>query len=301
MSQDNIVISKRKPGRPSSKTKSDQEKRNGIVVNSQYLVEMYFAVPIVLKKLYVLYKNIKAKEIIMQFKKECVIFIARSFSELTDVRTYIDCTQIHSYYCGQEICIKMSQMHSEDIINRIDTDTFNAISFMIKKANEINTMHIDLHNRTLEAVSHCHLNIEVINCVTSDEAWDTSRYKLNFTLNKSTFKKYMSDVKSISTLICIEKAYNSPLTFKYVKETGVLRCNEEFKNSKTIKENCTIKKNEIIATSADISEIVHLSNSQIAEEITTYVDSNLPLLFVIEMDKAITTKVLIAVEDYQNV
>jgi len=285
----------RGPGRPPSDAKNRSIIRNGIVPESDYVVEFYWALPEIFKRLYSLYKSIKVPEVIVHFKSSEIIFEAQSPVLKNTIKTTIDATKCHKYHCKKPISFFMSPHASEHVINRIDPKIHDSICFMITEESPTN-MIIALNNPKLESTSFHEINIQTSEVPTFDQSWDLDPYEMNFMLSKNDFKKYIGDIKPISDKVMIVKSLNDPLKFRYMEQGGVLDVKDVFHNEKKIKLNVTKRKASISAT-VPLNNILPIANTRIHDEIYFYVSNTLKLMLVANMDLAITTQIAINVSD----
>ena len=295
----------RKPvGRPRNDTSKCKIARQGIVYepsDQDNAIELYFAIPAVFKKLYSLYKNIGVQQIYIKFDAKEVSFIAQAFSDETIAKTSIDCTKAHRYYCQTPVELIVSREASEKVINRIDPKFFDSITFVVKKFTaEINEMIIILNNPNLDSVSTHKLNLTMVKDYPIVDDWSTIKYPLNFRLKRQEFKKYTSDIESIADTLTIQKMGKYNMKFNYSKEGGILCVSDVFTNSAKIQMDSKLTDKEIVAATVKISEIKAISNSQIADEVIIYVDNTRKIMLKFYMDEAITTKVLINIENYRQ-
>jgi len=293
-------VARRPPGRPPSVHKLKNIKREGVVADpesKENSIELYFAFPMIFKKLYVLYKNINVTDIIMVFEPDRIELHGYSCSSKAVAMTIINASLAHRYYCEQSLVIKMSREASEKIMNRIDPKFYESIEFTIKQfTHSLSNMTVILRNNNLKSYSVHDVNITTDNIGDYlKERWDIV-YPLSFKLSKQDFKKYISDVKSISNTVTIIKPQGHPMYFSYTKEGSMLSVKDMFLDENKIDLVCT-HDGIILAATIDVSEIMPISNSQIAEEIKIYVHNLHKMMLVVQMDEAVETKILLPIQD----
>ena len=296
------VVVRRPPGRPPSAHKLKNIKREGVVnepESNENSIELYFAFPIIFKKLYVLYKNINVTDIIMVFEKNRIELHGYSCSSKAVAMTTINASLAHRYYCENSLVIKMSREASEKIMTRIDPKFYESIEFIVKRFTvNLNNMVVILRNNNLKSCSLHEVNVTTDNIGDYlKERWDVV-YPLSFKLSKQDFKKYMSDVKSISNTVTIIKPRDHPLYFTYTKEGSMLSVKDMFFDETKIGLVCT-HDGIILAATIDVSEIIPISNSQIADEIKLYVHNLHKMMLVVQMDEAVETKILVPIQDHR--
>lgn len=306
---------KRGPGRPPSDRRHTKIERKGIQQTPEFPdndIEFYSAQPGVFKKLFNLYKATNVPDIIISFELDKITFSANSYSEQNNYLTTIDCTRAHRYYCRQPVRLQLGREGAEGVINRIDPKFFDSIRFIVKKFTlEVNNMIIMLSNpslgakstHTLNLTSHTTNNNDNFNSLGNNslsvDNFDESNYALSFKFKRQEFKKYISDIDTITSRLVIEKIEGYPLKFKYANKSNVVSCVEVFEKDSEIDLKCDQSK-KIIATTVSIADIKPLSNAQIADSVTIYVDNKKKILFLFNMDDAIVTRVLVAVDDYTS-
>jgi hypothetical protein len=295
---------KRGPGRPPIDTNKVNVERIGVVkspISANNSVEFNYAIPSVFKKLFSIFKSTNVSDIYLSFNLENASMFAKSFSEQIYFKVEIDCKKVHRYYCDRPVDLKLNRETTEKISNRINPKFFNEIIMIVKKyTDEVDHMIFQLKNPMLDSVSTHKMNLTSNIEIEDNNNWDTSEYPLNFTLTNQDFKKYISDIEQISSTVMIEKVGTNPLVFRYTKEGGVLSGTEVFNNNKKIKLNCSNGENDIIAATVKISNIKPLSNAQISDNITLFIDNHKDMILSIKMDDAITLKILIKIENYQE-
>ena len=291
------VKKKRGPGRPPSDSKKPEVKREGVCdvpKKADNCIELYYAIPLVLRRLFNLYKAAGITEIVMEFSKESMVWFAKSKNHPFTIRTTIDCTKMHRYYCAEEKSIVISRSNAADVINRIDGKCFTSIIIDMKNlAEEVSSININLINPELGWSKH-RINVKDKVTEPDETVWDETGYAVSFKMDSKEFKKYMSDAKSISDTLTIEKEGTKELKFKYSKDANAVEVVDTLKNSKKIDLQSTIAETDILATSLKLAELQQLSNVQLTDDVRIYIDAMRDPIFMYKMDPAITTKVMIS-------
>lgn len=293
---------KRGPGRPRVGAKGSKVDRLGVKntpLNDDHSIEFYYAIPIQFKRIFALYKSEGVKDVTMSFTKTKITFLAKSYSDEAVMKTFIDCTKCHRYYCDEPEEITVSREIAEKVINRIESKFYDCISFVVKHyTGEINQMIILLRNPMLDAISSHDINVSHLVDTSDDESWDETDYPLSFKFTKGNFKKYITDIETIGNELTIEKTGKFPLKFKYNAPVR-LAAGESFPDDK-IDLKCVIRDTEIIAASVKVKEIKLFCGAQLADEVTIYVDRKKKMMFIFTMDEAIETRILVNINDYRD-
>lgn len=304
MAENVVEKPKRRPGRPKADNMKALINMQGICdapLNKDNAIELYYANPMVFRRIFALYKATNVGDIIMKFDKTNIILYAKSFSDRITFKTTIDCTKVHRYYCDRPLELRMGCKGSEDIINRIDPKFYDNMSILIKQyTSEVDNIIFTLQNQKLDAITSMRLNLSSISNHVDEDQWNDADYKLSFNLKRCEFKKYMGDIDTISSTLMITRAGNTPLKFSYSKEGGIVNGEEIFKSDEKLRLNSTMTNNEIIAMTVRMSDIKPLSNAQIADDIQIFIDSFKKMMFKVKIDNAIETKILVAIEDYRD-
>jgi hypothetical protein len=225
-------LKKRGPGRPPSDIKKIKEIRSGITLepkNPRNIVEFYYVLPMVIKKLFILYKNTHVTDIYLQFDLDKMTFIANT--NTMQMMTVIDCKKIHRYYCKRPICLKMSCIFADSIINRIDDKYYDSITINVEDASVISSISVILYEPKMDMVNTNKLNLDMVDLLTINHLqWDENTYPLNITIEYPHFKKYISDIYNIAKEFTIEKVGNYPVNLKYAQREGAVTSVNAFKD-----------------------------------------------------------------------
>lgn len=295
---------KRGPGRPPIDNKGIREDRLGLCPepkNPNSSMELYYASPEIFKKLFTLYKSTNVHNIFITFDIEQVIFVATNFTKKCTIKTTLNCHRAHRYFNKQPITIRIGRKHAESVINCIDPKYYSAIQFRIDNYHtETDHIVIELFNTRLNSCSINSINVQTITENEIVELWDTSLYRLSFTLDKRDFKKIISDIENITPKFSIEKVEGaSPLRLRYNKDV-IITTDKLFHDPKKIAMQSTMYPNEIIAATIAIDNIKPISNSQVAEHFQLHVDSQHKLMVCFRIDEMMDCKILLDVEDYRT-
>jgi hypothetical protein len=295
---------KRGPGRPPIDNKNIREERRGICSepnNLENCIEFYYTSPEVFKKLFTLYKQINARDVFIIFDIDEIVLIAQSFNKESIIKSVFECEKAHRYFNTQKLILRIGRINADRIISRIDPKFHSSVQLSVKKHQGVpDHLVLDLYNMSLKLKSNSKISAQMVNTIEFEEIWDDKIYRLSFELNKKNFKKIIGDIETVSSKFIIEKiSGNEPLKFKYNSDES-LYSQEEFLNPKEIALQSNMYANEIIAATISVSNVKPISNSQIAENVRIYVDSQLKLLLSFNIDLIADCKMLISIEDYKK-
>ena len=288
---------KRPVGRPRKTNINKGIPREGIrddPSNEEYVVELYYAYPMIFKKLSELYKALNAEYITINFTEDQVLLQTTSFSENIIIKTVIDCTNVHGYYCENPINVSINRQTFDIAVKRIDPKFFESIRLIIKDTDtEIHKMQIQLHNPSLDSTSPTDLSLVVDHQFEDTYSWDEDNYPVSFKFNKADFKKYIGDVDGVSNKFTITKPGSYPLYFEYKTEGENLSTMDPFPNEEKIGLESSIADPTIVAATIGVKEIKPISNAQIADEVRIYIANDHYVMIKMNMDEAVDTKILV--------
>ncbi len=301
---------KRGPGRPPSDSKKVHVRNFGICDGPQDMdnrVEFVCKYPLIYKRLYALYKNTDVTEIVMCFNENSLNMFGISVDLEVKNYTFINCNNIYRYYCEEEINFTMTKSASEKVINRLDTKHFDIMKIVVKDTSElIGSIDIILCNSDMECVSIHTLGVSSkvdidVNDHLHGDLWDESLYSVSFTLPHKLFKKYITDIQNIVTskgTMSITSVHGDPLKFEYFDDSRSIVASEQFNDAKI--KLCRDEDAAIVAVSVVISNLKKLSGSEIADNVTLYIDLFRPVMCVFSMDDAMVTKSIVPIVDLRQ-
>lgn len=282
---------KRGPGRPSLQGKVDKIPKKGIISKPLYgddnIVELACDNPIVFHKIFNFLKLMVVSEIKMVFKKTSVQLIATDHLEKSFINLTIECKDIVSYYCNNQIVVNLDLKNIEKVIQKINK-FHHLITFISKKDTYNSEIMINFTNIILDSDE-----IHIINLIDSsfsdnmnikEKNIDYKNYPIQFQLPFPHFKNIIQHISSFSKIFKVEKLNNVGLQFSYETDGRTIKAMNIFNDSKKIKLISKINENEVFSVSTYVSYIKSLSKSLISKNIKIYLDRNKDMVFKLLTD-----------------
>lgn len=272
---------KKRPGRPRKNPKRNPEPRNGIAStpqNQDHVLEMFYSIPLIFKKIIAFFKSLASLELQIIFRHEEVIFYATDHLKKSEVRIKIDAHKLHHYYCKREFHIGLNCHDLELIFNKVDKDYVN-LKFISDVSSQQKTLMIMLDN---------HININETHTVrlignykrmsNEDEFLDTD-YMIKFMYPSKYFKKTISDIKTMSSRLCIiQESSEDPLEIEYRSDNKKVQSRHIAKSSSKIKLESHLDPDDSFRVDIVVDYIKPISNAQIADDVYILVDENKKLM-----------------------
>ena len=268
---------KRGPGRPPKNEKKDPLPRKGIhrsPQNPDSFVEVLYDQPVIMKKIFSFFKSVAASEIQIIFRPKDIIFYAMDHNAKTRVRVRIDAEKLNFYYCKDVLDIGVSQKEMEMILNKVDKDYSSIVILSDVITTRRNLTLVFENDIQIDELHRIDL-IASYNKMENETAFIDEEYTVKFNFPGKYFKKTVGDIKSMSSQLSITQEDNeSPLIFEYLTENKRIQSKHTVKDSSKIKLESTLAKGETFRVDVCIDYLKPISSSQIADEITIFVDEN---------------------------
>jgi hypothetical protein len=286
----------RRPGRPRKFKIKTNENRQGIVneplnkndsENEQNVMEFSYDNPMMLKKIFSLFKSMNVNNINIEFKKENVEITTSDRIKKNIIHVQIHGKELNRYYCEEEFVISIDPQETERIFQSLDEE-FNIIHFISKRFSYKHKISIIMYHVMTGSNIIYEININHIDSKSNgiQEMLDKySEYPIKFTLDGKFFKKYISNASMLTDRISIEKNGLKPLCFHYQSTKGRIDNNWFFTDEDKIYLDSKVKDNELFAASIFISTIKPISSSLISNKLEIAADINNPLMFIARLDK----------------
>lgn len=262
---------KRKAGRPSKNPPKVEEVKKGIVskpIDSSHIIELKMQEPIVIKKLLNMLGKYKCAHVNIEFDETLVKFFAE-LDKGTQVRAYVDCEKVISYYIGDVKAkkIQLSRTGIEGGIKPIDKQTCNSVTLALDKAGLFRTIAEYMDKDKLDRVekSQC----ESFASLESVREIDiTVPPVIRFEIPVKTLKSMITTVKKKSLILRIEKGgEKGPLILKLC-ENSIVLYETPFLNPEHIKLKSAIKGDTIFTIPIRLGLIQNFISSAIFDNIT---------------------------------
>lgn len=283
------VVKKKKgrPGRPRKNIPKAPYPRHGISnkpTDPSHFMEFLYDKPMIIKKIWTLFKSMAVDKIQWIFKEKNLIMTATDHIGKSRIRICIDCNKVNHYYVQEESDIGILSRDVESILNMIDR-TYHTISALSKKG--CTQKDIWLINKNESEIDETH-KIDVIGQypkIKNENQFVDEDYQLEFTLDGRYFKKMISDIKSISqTLTIRQDGKDEALSFEYISNTKSVQSIHIARNKKKINLKSNIGEDSTFRVSFYLDYVKPLSSAFLGDKIIVKADENKPLMFIASMD-----------------
>lgn len=256
---------KRSPGRPCTVPKIKRIPKHGIQeepANKENCVEFVYDSPYLFRRTMSLFKNMNAKEIVFDFRADCVRLLACDHTKQSRILMTINCEQAVRYYCMSPIIAIIDAKKFEKIMTIINK-SYNILSISKKITEErsrITFSMIDMNE--MEEV----YDVDLITSVTvdnNDDDFYTDDHKIHFTLTDKMFKSFICNSKTLANVLTIRKYGQShPLTFSHKSEDKMISGSRTINNGEKINLDCSgTDENEIFTMSVNIGFLKPITTS----------------------------------------
>ena len=296
---------KKKPGRPRKNPIKQPKPRHGIVstpTDQNNYIEFLYDKPLIFKKIWQYFKLMAVDKIHIIFRKNEVVFWGEDHHKKSKMLFNINTNNINHYYCEDTLDIGLLCKNPELIMSTIDK-TYTSLIFLSKRQNIQKDIRIILNNEMEIDESH---KIELIGDYKKleDESLfnNSNDYQIKFELPGKYFKKMISDIKTFSDEITIQKdSEQDLLRFEYATHDKKIISYHVVKNIKNINLSTNLQNNNSFRVSFKIDYVKPISSALLSENIIIYIHENKPILFNIHMDKkTIELKILTEIIDHRS-
>lgn len=284
------VPAKRKgPGRPRKEQPTRQFEINGIVnepKDKENVLEVVYHNPKIFKKLFALYRSYTSSEIYIHFNADHILFSALDHTGKITMLPKIFCNKLNHYYCKEPKKIRVKREEIDKIFQTIDKQ-HQRISFLIKELHK-SVIYIILYDSEMDNDDNYELDtIPYIENPKIKYNITGEGYPVVFTWPSKHFKKRINDIDRVKTkTFTIEMEKNGKLLIKYDK-TKMLSLDSIYKDNNKIKLTCELPEDDMLSVPIEVKNIKNLSQTNIGEEITVYVDKEKPILFKSILDNGV--------------
>jgi hypothetical protein len=306
--QNNVPIAvKRPPGRPKKTTgcTTIYSAKKGIIVlpgDDNHHIEFSYNKPTNFKKIWLFLKQMAIEKVQMVFSKDHIKILCVDHHKKNNIQIKIDCTNVTSYFCQEDLDIGLSCKNLGMVLSTIDNKTHNNILFLSIKDDIQKNIHVILKNAE-EDVEDSH-KIELIgeyDRMSDLDKFDDDDYKIKFQLKGNYFKSLVTNVKTFTDQVAIRQDDpNDNLYFEYVEHEKKIKSNTCLKNKKAIKLISNLKEDESFHIDVKIDYIKPISNTVLSDDIIIYADENKPLKFIINLDESIQIVILTNIIDNRS-
>lgn len=292
---------KRGPGRPKKVVEKKVIPREGIVdsprvmeinPNLQHIIEAYYDQPMVVKKIFNLFKTESSTDIIISFRKDRIVFMAEDFKKKSYILSEILGSEINRYYIEEPFKVGLKPADTQKAMNTINKD-YASIMIWSNQLEKGDKLHFSLHNDKYDDVTDHEVNLhkpvefkDNIDDLLSREA----KYPIKFEMDARYFKKKIVDACALADEMTIEKDGDMPLTLTYPYTTKAGRARNPFRSSKKIKLQTTVGPEDRFRTSFYLNYVKPLAGALISDYIQISAHKSERLIFTAHLDRAQTEK-----------
>jgi hypothetical protein len=212
---ENVVINKKKPGRPRKNINNIPVEIHGIVQNPLSIdnkVEMAYYNPKLFKKLFEVFRAYNVGILCFVFDVDGIRIFAKDHLEKSSLLVFIDGRCLDWYYCRERVVQYHDREKLETIFGTIDK-TNHKITMILTQTTFRSVLNIML--KESQYYSEGIFNIEVIHQpkeIRIAETMDSdANYPIKVTFDSKHFKKEISNVDKFSDAISFCKQGNGPL------------------------------------------------------------------------------------------
>jgi len=265
---------KRPRGRPPSKPQPPPLKKEGIRSSPDdpnNRLEVAYDNPVIFKKLFAYFKNIKAQIIHVRCSPTGITFFTRDHSKKARVVAYVAGEHLNWYYCDGEDAFGINKEGVEKLFNTID-NSFSKITF-IKEYERPNNFSIIFKDESLD--KECCYSIDLSHCQRDPELLETEqlldpatlleRFPLEFTLTAKQFKKSISDACNYAAYATIERIGKHPLTLTYNRQGLFYR--ESYYSEEKIRFRSSVSEGETFQCVFNVANVKAIATSMVTDDV----------------------------------
>lgn len=295
---------KKGPGRPRKTPKKEPIPRKGIAVvptDSQHVIEVLYALPLIFKKIIAFFKSLASSEIQIVFRPTEIVFYAQDHLKKSRIRVRIDADKLHHYYCNKVVDIGVNCRDMELILNKVDKD-YTTIILLSTKGSVQKNITVILENEMQIDEIHTIGLIGQYKHINNEEDFVDEDYMIKFKYPSKYFKKTISDINTISSRLCIsQESRDDLLEIEYRSKNKKVTSRHVVKKPERICLQSQLRAGENFRVDVKVDYIKPISSAQLADEIWIYVDENKSFMTKAVIDNgAIEIKTLTEIIDGRN-
>ncbi|WZU94429.1 E301R [African swine fever virus] len=283
---------RRGPGRPPKKRVVPNFERKGILekpVRPQSRLEFSYDNPLIFKNLFIYFKNLKSKNILVRCTPTEITFFSRDQSQASFVIATIDGKNVNHYYASDVFWLGINRELVEKMFNSIDR-SFLKIT-IVHRYDKPETLFfiftdfdIDKECTYQITVSEPELDMDLIEMEKSISEERLKNYPLRWEFTSKQLKKTFSDLSNYTELVTIEKLGGDTPLHLYFQKFNSISYHETYKSSNKINLTSTIPKSQVFQINVKIAHIKSLASAMVTDKIRILCEENGNLIFQSEMD-----------------
>jgi hypothetical protein len=276
---------KKKPGRPRRFPCKLSSTRAGIQqqpIREENHIELSYDSPLILRRLFALFKSMAVKELRMDFEKNDIHITTVDHFKKTYIRTVIHGSKVNHYYCKEDTTIFITPKNIENVMRILDK-SYTSVDFILPAGNTRNVLIIIFKNVIgIDEVREIQLNkssqfVETI-------SYSTDNYPIKFTLPGSYFKKIIKDINSLTDIFTINKIGNASMTITYQSKDRTILSKHIVNATPELKMTSLIADDDIFAASINVDYIQPLGNALLSDNISIAADTKKNMIFILSVD-----------------
>lgn len=290
---------KKRPGRPKKYIEKKSVPHEGIVHEpsnkdleqtyplSVHVVELLYDNPLLLKKIFHLFKIMNVSSIRIFFDAKRVRMFAIDHLQKSKIYVKIFGKKMNRYYCEEPFEISFSPTNIEKITQTFTKDHSQFI-IAIDRQYKRSKVCIIVSNDEICDASLYKIDTETVDTydwAIEDELAREIAYPIKFELPAKYFKRKVTDCGPLCDILRIEKNGGECLKFSYNFKDKHGEHSTYLKNPGKINLVSAIEENDIFSTSVYLEHIKHFSSALIAEEIHISADKEHNLIFTAYLDQ----------------
>lgn len=297
---ENSKMEKRGPGRPPKGGDGTLDRRGIVSAPSvkeeipglQRIVEFYYDNPMIIKKVFGLYKQMNSEKISIFFTPDRVVFLSTNHGTTNYIHSEIVCKRVNAYYLEAPFTIGLDCNKIQKIMDKIDKD-YQSITFWCNRDDLGVRLNISLYKAKLDNETTSKIVLEKPQFTELAEVErklaDEKNYPISFILDSKVFKKKISDANNLGPTLRIEKNGEDPLTFVTVHSNDGTDY-DVFKSSGAIGLQSTVGKDDFFSTSVCLNTIKPLAAALIADDLKISIDTYNPMIFTALLERQVEDK-----------
>lgn len=288
---------KRGPGRPPKKEPAPIVNHNGIATtphDPQNRLELVFDEPMVLKNLFIYFKNLKSPFIHIRSKKDGLTLFARDAAETCCIIAELPGNELNHFYSDTEFWIGLQRTHVERIFASVDKSFYKVT--LVLRHDDPDTLMIIFTDADIDKECQYRVNLSMVEidktlketeqCISS---LHLEKSIIVFSLSAKQFKKSITDASYYTDTITIEKMglHNLQLTYTQV---GVAY-NEIYTNSKKIELQSRLTTNDSLRCTVGLDRMRSLAAAMVTDRIQIYCNPGSQIIFRCDVSALIVSTI----------
>lgn len=277
---------KKKPGRPRKRIPIVPVERHGIApaaTTDENIMEFVYENPKLFKKIFTLYKSYVVGEVLIEFGRDNIQFVAQDHSKKVHIFASFDCNLLNHYYCRDvvRVCVKAQSLSKT--FKNLDK-VHCKITFVLKRDEYRNILHAVVKDCEMDDEQNYEIDlIEQVKNIVNPGDFNDTNYPLSFTIPSKNFKKKITDIYNIAPNLTFQKRGDAPLEFTYdvPKQVSMVSV---YKNEQKIRLQSNVDPGDILSATIMLDYLKPFSNANMGDNVRVAIDRFLPASFSSGLD-----------------